>query len=44
MWLNWAKGSWGGIGDMVMGKLGRAWVGAWVGAWHGAWWVYYLDW
>ena len=26
-----------GLGSGMMGKLGRAWVGAWVGAWHGAW-------
>ena len=39
----------GGVnGNMVTGKLGRAWVGAWVGAWvvhgmvHG--WVMCRDW
>ena len=25
------------LGYFLMGKLGRAWVGALVGAWHGAW-------
>ena len=27
----------GGAWHLVLGKLGRAWVGAWDGAWCGAW-------